>query len=822
MCPASYRERSLSLLSIPPTVTQEFQLSITPVEAHTYWLRTEAVATGVPLAETQVTWPLDSWLAQSQALFQDPLQALLNTPDTASLTGSTHPDILWVQLGQALYEGIFQGRIRDSWVAAQSVAQNRRQPLRLRLGFKDSRLQRLPWELLYSDDRPLSTGLDVTLCRYYQNPAINDVVALPPLNPASVPLRVLVVISAPNDQERLALCQEVQSLKDSLQTASSSHLALDLTILEQPGRPELVQALEQGDFQALHYAGHSDAGDTGGDLFLVNRQTGLTDRLNGEDLAGLLVNNGIRLAVFNSCRGAYTPQDDAQAGWRDQNLVQALVNRGVPGVVAMSDRIPDDVALTFTQLLYRNLHQGHPIDLCLSRVRQGLMSAYGSDQPFWMIPLLYLRPDFDGYLYSREHTPNESLKDFQGLEADDLRDATLMLPDYSTDPDIADLAAEILTHQTSELPNKNSVSPLYDWLQEGNQPEADPVVASLVKQLSQPSPPEHESPLAADPNETLLPVETAPPGLPSLPQPPPEHQTAAAVPPPDLPAQRRWSIPYKFMVWSSLGLAGLGAVLGLTLATRSIANRPTPLDAPVPTTVSGDGNSLSEPSSALMSSALSALALDRTTTARNFIEQMLDRHDLTTAASVIANLDQPQLRDPDLAYVQGRLAWQQWSAQTEAETTPYDALRPWNQAIESRPDFPEAWVALGFAHAALQEYDQAITAWRRAIELDQRQRRDINPNAGPQVTDPITVNAYAGLALAYQKNSEIAVIPAEKARLQQQAQTYFTQALSLDPTLVDPNTLALAWLWSPSLISQWQAAVNQLAIGSSAPMGSNQ
>jgi hypothetical protein len=91
MCPASYRERSLSLLSIPPTVTQEFQLSITPVEAHTYWLRTEAVATGVPLAETQVTWPLDSWLAQSQALFQDPLQALLNTPDTASLTGSTAP-----------------------------------------------------------------------------------------------------------------------------------------------------------------------------------------------------------------------------------------------------------------------------------------------------------------------------------------------------------------------------------------------------------------------------------------------------------------------------------------------------------------------------------------------------------------------------------------------------------------------------------------------------------------------------------------------------------------------------------------------------------
>ncbi|MGB3200631.1 MAG: CHAT domain-containing protein, partial [Nodosilinea sp.] len=381
-------------------VTQEFQLSITPVlGADTYWLRIEAVATGVPLAEAQVTWPLETWLAQAQELFEDPLHALLTTPAAhaagISLPGQLGADQAWTQLGQALYQGLFQGRIRDSWVAAQSVAHNRRQPLRLRLGFKDSRVQRLPWELLYGDDRPLATGLDVTLCRYYQSQTVSDLAAIAHLAPASVPLRVLVVISAPDDQERLALRQEVQSLVASLQTTAPGHLALDLTILEQPGRPELVQALEQGNFQVFHYAGHSDVGETGGDLFLVNRQTGLTDRLSGEDLAGLLGNNGICLAVFNSCRGAYTPQDDAQAGWRDQNLVQALVNRGIPGVIAMADRIPDDVALTFTQLLYRNLHQGYPIDLCLCRVRQGLMSAYGSDQPFWMLPLLYLRPDFD-------------------------------------------------------------------------------------------------------------------------------------------------------------------------------------------------------------------------------------------------------------------------------------------------------------------------------------------------------------------------------------------------------------------------------------------
>jgi hypothetical protein len=252
----------------------------------------------------------------------------------------------------------------------------------------------------------------VSLCRYYQVLGSTDLTIRPLTVDQDESVNVLVVISAPDDQERLSLRQEVQALVDDLQRRQANRpdkttingngplsVDLHLTILEQPGRPELAHALEQGQYQVLHYAGHSDISDTGGALYLVNKQTGLTDWLSGEDLAGLLVNNGIRLAVFNSCRGAYTANDDHEAGWREQNLVQALVNRGVPGVIAMADRIPDDVAVTFTRLLYRNLQCGYPVDLCLSRVRQGLIAAYRSDQPFWMLPILYLRPNFNGYLY---------------------------------------------------------------------------------------------------------------------------------------------------------------------------------------------------------------------------------------------------------------------------------------------------------------------------------------------------------------------------------------------------------------------------------------
>ncbi|MGF1568145.1 MAG: CHAT domain-containing protein [Nodosilinea sp.] len=832
---------------------QEFHVSITPVGPDTYLLRTEAVAAGVPLAETQVTWPVDTWLAQGAKLFQDPLLALLASPPSAlppppigeTPTGPGEEGS-WIQLGQSLYQEVFQGRLRDSWLAAQGVAQNRRQPLRLRLGFKESRLQRLPWELLYGDDRPLATGTDVTLCRYYQAQGAADLATMPPRLPAAQPIQVLVVISAPNDQERLALRQEVETLRADLCAPVVHHnpqaplpesigaLPLELTILEQPGRPELVQALEQGKFQVLHYAGHSDVSETGGDLFLVNRQTGLTDWLSGEDLAGLLVNNGIRLAVFNSCRGAYTAADDSQTGWREQNLVQALVNRGVPGVMAMAERIPDDVAITFTQMLYRNLQQGYPIDLCLSRVRQGLISAYGSDQSFWMLPVLYLRPDFDGYLYR----PESLAIDLADLQASGLgAEAGLMAPDYSTDPDISSLAREVFAGHdatitslqveglqvdaTPTTPTEAAAPAAPDWstLLDDQAPAAETAaVTNLVQQLSTPQT-QATPPLTADPGENLLSQwETAHPAL-GLENPqatPPSTATATA--PADgsaTPISASWAsrgIPLKWLLWGSGGLIGLAAILGLTVTVLSrLSPNPEPVQPPASLSPDATGSISSGSDSVAMINALQGLTTDNPAMARRFTEQLLDQGDLNAAQSVLASARPNQLQEADIAFVRGRLAWQQMTT-GQADSDPNEALRAWTQATDSQDDLLEAWVALGFAQYALTDYDRAIQAWERAVELDRQRLTDIDPAGQRQVSSDLTSSAYAGLAMAYQKLSEIAIVPGERDQLQQKAQTYFSQAVSVDPALLNPQALALQWLWSPSLIGEWQTAAARLAV----------
>lgn len=837
-------------------MTQEFHLSITPVGENSYLIRTEEVATGVPLAENQVTWPIPDWLQKAASLGNDPLAQLLQGDGQAlSAGGAPAERAPAVRLGKTLYQALFEGRIRDSWLAAQGVAQHRRQRLRLRLGLKDNRLQRLPWELLYGDDRPLATGTDITLARYSPASGVADLAAMPPLPDIGQPLQVLVVVSAPDDQERLALRQEVQALIADLQSVRGHHqgdrngptqtsLPVALTILEQPGRSELVQALEQRQFQVLHYAGHSDVSETGGDLFLVNRDTGLTEWLTGEDLAGLLVNNGIRLAVFNSCRGGYTPANEEETGWRDLNLVRALVNRGVPGVIAMAERIPDHVAITFTQLLYRNLHQGYPIDLSLSRTRQGLISAFGSDQPYWMLPILYLRPDFDGYLQRGQHP-----------QLDPLNALLLDQPMAATDQLGSDQVEE-LAQDGLESPDLASI--------DGDVEDGD--LAALLAHLEN-EPPTVEPPATSDPSSATVPQPTAaessqaanlaaenllpywvdqrpfPAGLPDRPDAPAQPEsslastppsdsalngakppspeatapdTSPSSPPPGAPSLAQWlrpgapAFPSLLLVWSLLGTVGM--TLALTLAVlwgRHQWPGDMPPDQPPRTSLESAPSQL-DSGNGVVANGLAAIAEDHPAKARRFIEQLLDQGDLKAAAGVLATATNDQQTDPDLAFVRGRLIWQNL-IQGNPDYDLNDALRAWQQATEADPDFLEAWVALGFAYYARHDFKDAVSAWEKALDLDRRQRRDINPDAPNALSNPISVNAYAGLAMAYQKLAEQTSDQGQREANQKLAEGYLLRAFSIAPEMFDVNHLGSNWRWQPDAISDWRQAVSRLS-----------
>lgn len=804
-------------------VTQEFHLSVTPVGADKYLVRTELVAPGVRLAEEQVEWPIDEWLNQAKHLLNDPLTGLLQSQDRhrySSLYHSTAdrddfgdetiatasvPTSL-VSLGQQLYAAIFQGTLHDSWMMAQAIANHSGEVLRLRLGLKDRRLARLPWEVMHAGGlntvegfRPLATGTDVVFCRY--QPIFTGIT---PLETHRGPLKILMAIAAPTDRETLELQREARHLQAELQTPASANAPeIQLTILSQPDREQLAQALEQGDYQVFHYAGHSNLGASGGDIYLVSERTGLTEKLSGEDLAGLLVNNGIRMAVFNSCRGA----DAATAEWFDEdlgpsigerNLAEALVRRGIPGVLAMAERIPDRVALTLSQLFYRNLKQGYPVDLSLSRARAGLITAYGSHQLYWALPILFLQPGFDGQLlattqeepqesvgedspetasYSLSETINHCLQQIaanpQDYEAYNLLGSALYQRAAVADA-IAAYEKALQIHPNYADAHNNLGVVFYE---QGRLADA---IAAYQRALT--LNPDHQS---ANENLTLAlqhleedSVEVAP--VVEAPTPPPVTPIPAQPP-----AARRWK-------WG-LGLGILCSVILTFGLYRSLSQPPTAIEfPPVPATLGGDPNS----SESITARASQHFRQGEIEAGIKDVEILLDREVLNFANAAIASVSDRQLDRPEISFLRGRIAWQAIQ-KGDPNYSLDDTRRFWEQAVRGDSTNLTYQNALGFAYYAEGELRRANQTWLRVLELAETQGSATSPSAE-------ALTAYAGLALVSYEAAQ-AQPPAQRLEGLQRAQELYQLVLSTDPTRFSLEALGRNWLWTPTALQNWRS-----------------
>ncbi|VXD14179.1 CHAT domain-containing protein [Planktothrix paucivesiculata] len=799
-------------------MTQEFHISVTPVGDNQYLVRTEKVASGVPLAEEQVKWPVDEWLAQARQLMNDPLLGVLEGQSVRRSRGlsqtidpqstSDPPLLSLVELGQQLYHGLFQGTLHDSWTCAQAIAQNRQELLQLRLGLKGKRLSSLPWEVLHAADRPIATGTDVVFSRY--QPGMSSTLQTQVRKP-NQPLKILIAIAAPTDQDTLQLKREVLHLQEELRREnrrSNGNFVepptpdIQLTILEQPDREQLTQALEQGEYQVFHYAGHSNLGVSGGELYLVSRRTGLTETLNGDDLAGLLVNNGVQMVVLNSCRGAYGNTPDVSDDPAQLNLAEYAIKRGIPGVLAMAERIPDDVALTLTRLLYRNLNQGYPIDLSLSRARQGLISAYGSDQLYWALPILYLHRGFNGYLTttqannsileeqeflpllsaSAEQEPQPkstsktlSLSELDNMNDDhieDLLDDMVCEDNLDNDSDDLDFIGDFLNQSRVENPptktelisNSGAEKPLFSPL---NSP------SKLIKNKSSNS--DYKNFLS---------------GLTAV----------------NLFKGKRlfWFLPFLLIP------LGFGALWWQNMALQSKK-----LSQTGHSTSLGTVNS-NKPQATDLKTAntdyVLGIAVDQfyqrnLLAAEEATTELLDRGALQKAKSALAAVQFQDLNNPIINFLHGRLAWQS----IQRGSTEYkidDVRRHWAKAVQQSPDNIEYKNALGFAYYTEGKLENAYQVWMQVLEINEPVLSgNIRPGTANNIQSEVKqhdkLNAYAGIALVWWKFAQ--TLPsAEKEFMLSKAVKFSNKVLSEAPTQFQPNELSQNWMWSKELIRDWQ------------------
>ncbi|HEY9697151.1 MAG TPA: CHAT domain-containing protein [Trichocoleus sp.] len=828
-------------------MTQEFHISVTPVGNEEYLVRTERVAPGVPLAEEQLMLPVEAWLAQARQLMSDPLLGLLQGDRPLGnqnyVPNPTHPDVLQpplslVELGQELYSHLFQGTLRDSWVTAQGVAQNRRQALRLRLGLKGNRLPRLPWEVLYGTDvpidrfrqqgnlmvapRPLATGIHVIFSRYRPSTRLAEE-GVPLTTEPDQPLRILMIISAPSDQEQLQLYQEATQLQQELRVqphSTEERLAgcpcdIQLTILNQPGREELTQALEQGQFQVLHYAGHSDLSSGGGCLYLVNNRTGLTEILSGDDLAGLLVNNDIRFAVFNSCRSSYSAVADAEP---DRNLAEALMSRGIPAVLAMAEQIPDEVSLSLTRLFYRNLKQGYPIDLSLSRARQGLISSYGSNQLYWALPVLYIHPEFDGYL-----TPGDRSQD-------DPADRLLFTPptyelfplppgEAAIFPPALNTEARLVDPDEANRIAEEMWSDDDDWIELTEDDEDERAVVDLIRQLVPPTSQPASPPIANEPPPVPAAgsmalvlqdrggIASGTPGQPASAITPPEGQSSSGASRPSStrrtavrPRSRPRLLPLMGIAAGTLTLALFGSwVLPKLISHHSDgSNNPSIVNGSQPQPPELASRSTSE----LKQMAIDNFGKNRYAKGLQAAEALLDRGALPETEAALAAIPIDRQNDAETYFLKGRLNWQ-GAKQGNGQYSVATARQQWEKAVAAEPDQPLYYEAIGFSQYAQGQPQQAIQSWVRALSIAEQSSPAREASTAASNMDKDTLTAYAGVALGLWKASTDPNA-SQQGDLLSKAVKIYQMVQTSDPSSFQPTNLTQNWLWTEAAIQDWK------------------
>ncbi|MBD2498279.1 cell division protein HetF [Nostoc sp. FACHB-280] len=823
----------------------EFHISVTPVGQNDYLVRTEQVAPGVPLAEELVTWPVADWLAAAGHLMNDPLKSVLQGDAIA------RNSVNLVALGQQFYNALFHGTLRDSWITAQGIAQNHQQVLRLRLGLKDNRLARLPWEVMHAGDRPLATGPYVAFSRYQSGilntgrlPSRN----LPQLSEDGV-VRVLMVLASPTDQMRLGLLkQEALRLQAELHRhaarAVDSSIPLpeiELTILDQPGREELTQALEQGRYQVLHYSGHSNLGPNGGEIYLVSSRTGLTETLTGDDLAGLLVNNNIQMAVFNSCWGAYTATTDATEDTGERNLTESLVRRGIKCVLAMSERIPDEVALTLTQLLYRNLSQGYPVDLCVSRVRQGLISAYGSHQTYWALPILYLQPEFDGFLGTElpTFTSTESLTESsRSIKATSTTaysvmtdEAQISLPIDEMMPDLGNGAGDL------DWLGEETWGDLVDEIEydDPSYAEDSAIVSDLFRQLDQHSVNNNgQSPLKSDVpnhNEPIFPAKPISSEVTPINQPGLWGNTNTTSQDTAPSQDKEWSNPHLAslptsqpkrrrldtrLIWGIVGAGAIASLIGFgwwwqTRRAPIFADIPKiPVQQSLSNEINSKINLQTSPTGVIATSATEKLSQGDLSAGLVAVEELLNRNALQSAQTALNVVPTKQENDAALNFFKGRLAWQ--LIQTgDRKYTIDDARRFWETAVKAEPNSVLYNNAVGFAYYAEGNVTRANDAWFKGLNLALNQQKSaynasLSVQNAPVPQDALT--SYAGLALGLYKSARTQ--PASKQEQYMKEAIKLRQlVISQDPVNFQVNKLSNNWLWAESAITDWRSLLQQ-------------
>ncbi|MGG6269041.1 CHASE2 domain-containing protein [Leptolyngbya sp. AN03gr2] len=231
---------------------------------------------------------------------------------------------------------------------------NRSDTIEIILETQNDRLPRLPWHFWrFVEDYP---NAEIAFSR----PQFTQVI----LHRHHSQLRILAIFGNSHD---LNLNEDIELLKK---------LNIEPTFLVEPSVPELTDALhDTKGWDILFFAGHSSSRQGGQIELSMTQSVAVSELKYGLRKA---IEQGLKLAIFNSCDGLGLAQDLA-----DLNLSIAIV---------MREAVPNRVAQDFLKYFLENFVSGQSLHLSVRKAREQLQ---GIEQDFpcatWL-PTIFRNP----------------------------------------------------------------------------------------------------------------------------------------------------------------------------------------------------------------------------------------------------------------------------------------------------------------------------------------------------------------------------------------------------------------------------------------------
>jgi tetratricopeptide (TPR) repeat protein len=334
-------------------------------------------------------------------------------------------------IGTELFKAVFHADddARDLW------AELRRNLNKTRVEISVEDVQEatsIPWELLRDPktDMPLALQSQVFV-RIPSNPSLRA--QLPRLASQDEPIRILLVICRPREEEDVPFRSVASRLVKSLSQAEQAFFQLE--VLRPPTFGQLSQVLRAArdagkPFHVVHFDGHgsylgiddrvltssmtfgpnelflSPRRDDHKHGYLVFENPAVKENqqlVDGPALGQLLVETQVPVLVLNACRSAHaeTGPDDAGGDGHAKvrafgSLAQEVVEAGVAGVVAMRYNVYVVTAKAFVEQLYAALINGYSFGEAVSLGRKHLRANPLREvvtQPLplqdWLVPVVY-------------------------------------------------------------------------------------------------------------------------------------------------------------------------------------------------------------------------------------------------------------------------------------------------------------------------------------------------------------------------------------------------------------------------------------------------